>query len=137
MKAITILQKCIPPPYIDIIQGSSTLMECLQILEKLCAREVLKYKISHKPNNSHRQNNRMQRQEDSNRNLPSDQNSEEERNDKKISTTHQLSQFQWDGERITLRFYIQKWYNLLEGSKSKKALKVLQQLVPPTYRDIL
>ena len=51
--------------------------------------------------------------------------------------THQLSQFQWDGERVTLRFYIQKWYDLLEDSKDKKALKVLQQLVPPTYRDII
>ena len=27
--------------------------------------------------------------------------------------------------------------DLLEGSKSKRALKVLQHLVPPTYRDII
>ena len=41
-RAVAILQQCIPPPYIDIIQGSSTLMECLQILEKICAKETLK-----------------------------------------------------------------------------------------------
>ena len=79
----------------------------------------------------------MQRQEDNNQNPPSNQDSEEKSDNKKISTTHQLSQFQWNGERITLRFYIQKWYDLLEDSKDKKALKVLQQLVPPTYRDIV
>ena len=79
----------------------------------------------------------MQRQEDNNQNPPSDQDSEEKSGDKKISMTHQLSQFQWDREKVTLRFYIQKWYDLLEDSKDKKALKVLQQLVPPTYRDII
>ena len=93
--------------------------------KKFCAREALKSKISPtetgNTNNSHRKNSRMQRQENSNQNLKSDQDSEEEHDEKKISTTHQLSQFQWDGQRATLRFYIQKWYDLLEGSKSKKS----------------
>ena len=93
MKAIAILQKCIPPPYIDIIHGSSILMECLQILEKFCAREALKSKISYTEtgytNNSNKKNSRMQRQEDSNQNLKSDQDSEEEYDEKKISATHQ------------------------------------------------
>ena len=116
-------------------------MECLQILEKIFARETLKSEVSHtetgNTNNLHKKSSRMQRQEDNNQNTPSDQDSEEKSNDKIISTTHQLSQFQWDGERITLRFYIQNWYDLLEDSKNKKTLKVLQQLVPPTYRDIV
>ena len=64
MKAITSLQKCLPLPYIDFIQGSSTLLECLQILEKFCARETLKSKISPtetgNTNNSHRKNSKIQ-----------------------------------------------------------------------------
>ena len=98
MKAIAILQKCLPPPYTDFIQGSSTLMECLQILEKFCARETLKSEISPtetgNTNNSHRKNSKKQRQGNGNQNLKSDQDSEEECNEQKISATHQLSQFQ-------------------------------------------
>ena len=58
-----------------------------------------------------------------------------EHDEKKSSTTQQTSQLQWDGQRTTLRLYLPKWHDLLKGSKSKKALKVLQHLVPPTYRD--
>ena len=81
-------------------------MECLQILEKFCARETLKSEISHtetgNTNNPHNKSSRMQRQEDNNQNSPSNQDPEEKSDNKKNSTTHQLSQFQWNGERITL-----------------------------------
>ena len=57
-------------------------MECLQILEKFCAREALKSEISPtetgNANNSDKKYSRMQRQEDSNQNLKSGQDSEEE-----------------------------------------------------------
>ena len=65
----------------------------------------------------------------------SNQDSEEKVNEKELLATYHLSQFQWDVKKATLRFYIQKWYELLEDSRSRKALKVLQQLVPTTYRD--
>ena len=38
----------------------------------------------------------------------SGESDQEEVNEKEILATHQLSQFQWDGQRATLRFYIQK-----------------------------
>ena len=94
MKTITILRKCLPPPHIDFIQDSSTLMECLQILEKFCARETLKPEIStetENTTNTHRRNSRIQRQGKGNRNLPSNQDSEKEQDEKKSSTTQQLS----------------------------------------------
>ena len=47
-------------------------------------------------NNAHRQESRK-----------SDQDSEEEFNENEIPATHQLSQLQWDGQRATLRLYIQ------------------------------
>ena len=56
---------------------------------------------------------------------------------KKSPTIQQINQLQWDGQRSTLVNYIPKWHDLLEGSKSKRALKVLQHLVPPTYRDMI
>ena len=58
--------------YIDIIQGSSTLIECLQILERFCAKETLKSKVNHtetgNTSNLHKESNRMQRQEGDNQN---------------------------------------------------------------------
>ena len=86
-------------------------MECLKILEKFCARETLNPEISTETGNttnSHKRNGRIQRQGKGNKNLPSNQDSEKEHDEKKSSTTHKLSQFQWDGQRTTLRFYIQK-----------------------------
>ena len=77
----------------------------------------------------------IQRQGKGNLNLPSNQELKKECDEKKSSTTQQTSQLQWDGQRTTLRLYLPKWHDLLKGSKSKKALKVLQHLVPPTYRD--
>ena len=38
----------------------------------------------------------------------SNQDSDEESNENKRPTTHQLSSFQWDGQRATLKSYIQK-----------------------------
>ena len=65
MKAVTTLQNCLLPPYIDFIKDSSMLMECLQILEKFCARETLNPEISTdtgNTNHSHKRNGRIQRQ---------------------------------------------------------------------------
>ena len=114
------------------------LMGCLQILKKFCARETLKPETSTdtgNTNNSHKRNSRTQRQGTGNLNLPSNQELKKECDKKKASTTQQTSQLQWDGQRTTLRLYLPKWHDLLKGSKSKKALKVLQRLVPPNYRN--
>ena len=111
-KTIAILQQCIPPPYEDIIQESLTLIECLQILDRFCAKETLNSKVNNtetgNTSNLHKESKRKQRQEGENQNPPSDQDSGENNDNKKISTTHHPRQFQWNGERITLRFYIQK-----------------------------
>ena len=106
-------------------------MECLQILEKFCAKETLEPETSidsGNTNNPHKGNSRIQKQEKGNLN----QELKKKCVEKKTSTTQQISQLQWDGQRSTLRLYIPKWHDLLKYSKSKKALKVLQQLVPPT-----
>ena len=107
-------------------------MECLQILEKFCARETLKPETSidtGNTDNPHKRNSRIQRQDP---NLTGNQKMKEHVR-KKSPTIQQINQLQWDGQRSTLVNYIPKWYDLLEGSKSKRALKVLQHLVPPTY----
>ncbi len=101
-------------------------MDCLQILQKFCVKETSI--DSSNINNLHKRNNRIQRQ---------DPNLTGNHVGKKSPTIQQINQLQWDGQRSTLVNYIPKWHDLLEGSKSKRALKVLQQLVPPTYRDII
>ena len=107
-------------------------MEYLQILEKFCVKETSI--DSGNTDNPHKRNSRIQIQDP---NLTSNQELKKERVGKKSPTTQQINQLQWDGQRSTLILYIPKWHDLLKGSKSKKALKVLQHLVPPTYRDII
>ena len=107
-------------------------MECLQILEKFCVKETSI--DSGNANNPHKRNIRIQRQDP---NLTGNQKLKKEHVGKKSPTIQQINQLQWDGQRSTLVNYIPKWHDLLEGSKSKRALKVLQHLVPPTYRDII
>ena len=120
-KAITILHKCLPPPYRDFIQDSPTLMECLQILEKFCVKETSI--DSGNTDNPHKRNSRIQRQEKGDPNLPRNQELKKERVGKKSSTKQQTNQLQWDGQRSPLILYIPKWHDLLKGSKSKRYSK--------------
>ena len=55
---------------------------------------------------------------------------------KRNHLSQQKYHLQWDGQRSTLVKYIPKWHELLESSNDRRALKVLQQLVPPTYRKM-
>ena len=107
-------------------------MDCLQFLEKLCVKET--GIDSANTNNPHKRNNGTQRQNPS---FTDNQKVKKEHVGKKSPTSQQVDHLQWDGQRSTLVNYIPKWHELLESSKSRRALKVLQQLVPPTYRKMV